>query len=199
MWRSTLTLPLLQLKLGFLERQYLFPWEIGTYFYQPCVWYYMPVQLIVILATTYTTLVVIMAKHKLVLHILGGAVILLHSLIYGSRGAMFANSNFGIAQSLCIGLYRPTSFGILAWQACNVPMLRNGHQSLTPMCYVPHHPTSGVLSQPIPKPSPIFCKINYQIALPNVPTKIDVFSTPLIRNAHEKITYIMVLKIIRCI
>jgi hypothetical protein len=74
----------------------------------------MPVQQIVLLATTYTTLVVIMAKDKLVLHIIGGAVIFLHSLIYGNRGAMFANSNFDIAQSPCIDLYCPTSFGILA-------------------------------------------------------------------------------------
>lgn len=98
----------------------------------------MPVQQIVLLATTYTTLVVIMAKDKLVLHIIGGAVIFLHSLIYGNKGAMFANSNFDIAQSPCIDLYCPTSFGILAWQACNVPMRRIGYQSLTLMCYVPH-------------------------------------------------------------
>ena len=35
---------------------------------------------------------------------------------------MFANPDFGIARSPCIGLHCPTSFGKVGWQSCNMPM-----------------------------------------------------------------------------
>ena len=49
------------------------------------------------LLPTHTTLDVISTKPKLILHIVGGAILLLQTLVHGGCGAMFANSDFGIA------------------------------------------------------------------------------------------------------
>jgi hypothetical protein len=62
--------PPLLLECDVFERQYLMPWETGTYLYQPCVGYYMPIQHIFLLAISYTMLDVIKANPKLVLTLL---------------------------------------------------------------------------------------------------------------------------------
>ena len=56
---------------------------------------------------------VIKAKPKLVLHIVGGAIIIFQSVVRRSRGVIFAKSDFGIAQNHGIGLHCPTSFAIV--------------------------------------------------------------------------------------
>ena len=65
---------------------------------------------------------VVRAKPKLVLHIVGGVILLLQSLVRRSRGAMFSNPDFGVAKSPGINLHGPTSFSKIGWQSCNVPM-----------------------------------------------------------------------------
>ena len=64
--------------------RYALPWEIETYLYWACVGYYMPIQCAIILATTHTTFDVSRVKPKLVLHIVGGEVFILQSLVRGS-------------------------------------------------------------------------------------------------------------------
>ena len=94
--------------------------------------------------------------------------------LYGSRGAMFASSNFRIVHNLCIGLYCPTSFGRVGM---TILQSANGEkwQSIsntdvvcaTPCSATPHH--KGILSQPIPKP-----KIQYLARLiMNVPSQMS--------------------------
>lgn len=73
-------------------------------------------------ATNYTMLDVVRAKLTLMLHIGGGKEHLLHLFVCWSRDAMFANYDFGIAQSACINIHWLTSFGRVQWQSCNVPL-----------------------------------------------------------------------------
>ena len=54
---------------------------------------------ILLFGAIHTTHDIIKAKPELVLHIVGGVVLL--TVVCWSKGAMFANSDFGIAQSPC--------------------------------------------------------------------------------------------------
>lgn len=63
-----------------------------------------------------------MAKPKLMLYIIGGIKLIFHPFICWSKGAMFTTSDFGIAQSLSIGLHCPISFGKVGWHSWNVPL-----------------------------------------------------------------------------
>lgn len=82
---------------------------------------------------------VVMAKLKFILHIVGGAILLLQSLIRSSKGTMFARSDLDIAQSPSIDLLRSISFGKVGWQSCNVPTGRMIISFNTDVVYVPHH------------------------------------------------------------
>ena len=51
-----------------------------------------------LLAITYTMFDVVKAKPTLLLHIVGGVILLLRALVHGSRGAKFSTSDLVIAQ-----------------------------------------------------------------------------------------------------
>jgi hypothetical protein len=64
----------------------------------------------------------VMAKSLLIFHIVGVAVPLFHTLVGGSRVAMFPGSDFDIAQSPFIGLHHPISFCKVGLQSCYVSL-----------------------------------------------------------------------------
>ena len=54
------------------------------------------------LITIYTTLEIVSAKPKIVLHIVGGKILLHQFFVRRRRGVIFASFNFGITQSLVL-------------------------------------------------------------------------------------------------
>lgn len=68
------------------------------------------VQHVLLLAATHKTFDVIKAKPKRVLYIVGGAELLMYTLVHGTKGVMFVSSKFGIAQTPYIVLHCPTSW-----------------------------------------------------------------------------------------
>ena len=74
------------------------------------------------LLSFYTTFDVIRVKPKLVLHIAGGTILLLQSLVRRSMGTIFSNLNFGVAKNPNIDLHGPNFFDRVGWQSCNVLM-----------------------------------------------------------------------------
>ena len=75
------------------------------------VGYYRSIQHILLLIATHTTLDVVRAKPKVILHIVRRAKFLPKPFVCWSRCAKFGSPNFGIAHSPFNGLQCPTSFG----------------------------------------------------------------------------------------
>ena len=97
-------LPLLQLELNIFKSQDLLLHEISPCLHWPCGVYYKLVQHIFSLVATHRTFDVVMAKPKLVVHIVDGVTLFLQSFASWNMSAMFFSANFCIAQSTCIGL-----------------------------------------------------------------------------------------------
>ena len=77
-----------------------------------------------LLVATYITFDAVRAKPKFAIHVVSRAILIFHTHVCGSKGTLFANSDFGVAQSPCICLHRLTYFGKVGWQSCNVPLGR---------------------------------------------------------------------------
>jgi hypothetical protein len=78
---------------------------------------------VLVLVAIHTMHEVVRAKSKLILHIVGEAVHLLHTLVRESRVVMFAICEFGIAQSPSVGLLGQHLLAMLG-DNLNVPLRR---------------------------------------------------------------------------
>lgn len=83
----------------------LFPQEIGSYLHWPRVGHHRPIQNKVICVD------IVMAKPKLVLHIVGRTELFLRPFVTWIVNVMFASVTLWYAQNPCIGLHCPLPFG----------------------------------------------------------------------------------------